>query len=165
MANRKTDQDKKGRRVRDPKGQSSRPGGLDEKLGGYRGKLGAGNHTPGRPARARRGNTTDTENYKAPDTLSFQQNWSAPGPQAGSSSRGERRADEELSKDVRGRLAQHGQVDDTGIEVEVKEGHVWLRGKIPDNRAKRIAELAIEAIPGVIDVHNELELGQTSEVQ
>ena len=81
-----------------------------------------------------------------------------PGPFTGVGPRGYRRSDERIMEDVCERLSQHAQVEASEIEVEVSDGEVVLTGTVQDRRTKRMAETSIEAIPGVVDVHNRLRL-------
>jgi hypothetical protein len=43
------------------------------------------------------------------------------------------------------------------------EGEIVLRGSVPDRRTKRLAEDAIENLPGVKDVRNELRASSGKE--
>lgn len=79
------------------------------------------------------------------------------GPYIGKGSRFYNRSDERMYEDVCERLMQHGQLDASQIEVEVKSGEVTLTGSVTDRRAKRLAEDIVEAVHGVRDVHNRLQ--------
>lgn len=81
------------------------------------------------------------------------------GPDAGHLS-GQRRSDERIAEDVSERLARHGAIDAGAIEVEVQGGEVTLRGTVDSRRTKRMAEETIEDVAGVVDVHNQLRIGQ-----
>ncbi len=70
-----------------------------------------------------------------------------------------RRSDERIREDVCEILTQHGQIDASEVEVDVRDGEVTLRGTVDSRRTRRLAEEAVEDIPGVKDVHNELRAG------
>jgi hypothetical protein len=76
----------------------------------------------------------------------------------GKGPRGYSRADENIYEDVCEAIARSADVDGSEIEVEVRAGEVFLRGSVPDRRMKRMAELEIENISGVMDVQNQLTL-------
>ncbi|MEK7356304.1 MAG: BON domain-containing protein [Bdellovibrionota bacterium] len=80
---------------------------------------------------------------------------------AGRGPKGYRRSDERIRDEVSEVLERDHYVDATDVEVEVKEGVVFLRGHIEDRRQKRMAEDAIETITGVKDVRNELIVDQS----
>jgi hypothetical protein len=77
-------------------------------------------------------------------------NFSGVGP------KGYRKSDERIREDVCESLARHPGVDASDIEVSVKEGHVTLRGTVPNRWMKRQAEDAVEYVPGVEDVRIDL---------
>ena len=81
------------------------------------------------------------------------------GPHAGRGPRGYRRADERIREDVCDALCEHGYVDASDIEVTVANGEVTLGGFVRERAEKRMAEDAVEQIPGVREVHNQLRLG------
>ncbi|RPJ52288.1 MAG: BON domain-containing protein [Chloroflexi bacterium] len=72
------------------------------------------------------------------------------------------RSDERITEDVNERLTRHGRVDATNIEVEVKNGEVFLKGSVPDREMKRLAEDVAEDIRGVKDVHNAMKVNRGS---
>ena len=74
--------------------------------------------------------------------------------------RGYRRSDERIKEDVCERLTQHGQIDASGMQIDVKDCEVTLRGSVSDRRTKRMAEDVAEGVAGVRDVRNELRVGQ-----
>ncbi len=84
--------------------------------------------------------------------------WDIPGPHRGRGPRGYRRSDERIHEDVCDRLAAHGHLDASDVEVRVEAGEVTLSGTVPDRRAKRLADLVVEQVRGVVDVHNRLRL-------
>lgn len=49
-------------------------------------------------------------------------------------------------------------MDASDIQMEVEQGEVTLRGTVEDRAEKRMAEDAVETIPGVWDIHNRLTL-------
>jgi hypothetical protein len=80
------------------------------------------------------------------------------GPHTGRGPRGYRRSDDRIREDVSEELAQHGWIDASDVEVEVKDGEVTLKGTVDDRSQKRMAEDVAERITGVKDVHNELRI-------
>ena len=91
----------------------------------------------------------------------YEETWNVSGPYAGVGPRGNRRSDGTIKDDIYQRLTHHGWLDASKIDVEVNEGEVTLWGQVQDRRAKRMAEVAVEAVPGVIDIHNRLRVEQT----
>lgn len=77
---------------------------------------------------------------------------------SGKGPKGYRRSDESIREDVCEALYRSYEVDASGIDVDVKDGCVFLRGEVNDRQMKRDAEEAVEYVPGVIDVQNQLTL-------
>ena len=84
----------------------------------------------------------------------------ARGPFAGRGPRGYQRSDQRLLEDVSDRLTDHPDIDASDIEVAVTGGIVTLAGTVDDRRQKRLAEDAVEDLPGVRDVQNQLQVKQ-----
>jgi hypothetical protein len=84
--------------------------------------------------------------------------WEDEGPHAGRGPRSYRRSNERIAEEVNERLARHGHVDATDVEVHVDDGVVTLRGTVDDRAQKRLAEEIAEAAFGVDDVMNELRV-------
>lgn len=82
------------------------------------------------------------------------------GPYAGRGPKGYQRSDERIREDVSERLAEHGWVDASGIEVDVKDGEVTLKGSVSERNQKRMAEYAIDDVPGIREVHNEIRVSR-----
>jgi BON domain-containing protein len=82
------------------------------------------------------------------------------GPHAGRGPRGYTRSDERIREDVCDRLAQHGYVDASDIDVRVSDGEVTLEGGVRERQEKRIAEDVAERVAGVRDVHNLLRVNR-----
>ncbi|MCU1234759.1 MAG: transport-associated protein [Candidatus Solibacter sp.] len=78
------------------------------------------------------------------------------GQHTGKGPKGYSRSDDRIREDVCECLTRHGHVDATEIEVRVKDGEVTLTGMVNRREEKRIAEDAVENVPGVRDVHNQL---------
>ena len=72
--------------------------------------------------------------------------------------RGTLRQDAEIAQDVYRRLGEHGSLDASAVEVQVRNGRVTLRGCVADEPARHVAELIADAVPGVRAVVNRLEL-------
>lgn len=90
----------------------------------------------------------------------YTETWIVPGPFAGRGPRGYQRSDERIREDVSERLAQHGQLDASDVEVQVVGGEVTLTGSVPSRHAKRLAEDVAECVFGVREVHNQLRARQ-----
>lgn len=69
------------------------------------------------------------------------------------------RSDERIKEIVCEVLTDHDQIDATNIEINVKNGEITLSGTVDDRRQKRLAEDAIENLPFVKDVTNQLRVG------
>jgi osmotically-inducible protein OsmY len=82
------------------------------------------------------------------------------GPHAGRGPRGYTRPDERIREDVCDRLAQHGYVDASDIDVRVSDGEVTLEGSVRERQEKRLAEDVAERVAGVRDVHNLLRVNR-----
>ncbi|AWG23204.1 hypothetical protein FFWV33_17550 [Flavobacterium faecale] len=68
------------------------------------------------------------------------------------------RTDVEIKQDVADELAWQPIINETQLNVEVKEGVVWLRGIVSNLAEKVVAENAAKKIIGVIDVVDEIEV-------
>ena len=77
--------------------------------------------------------------------------------------KGYSRTDERIQEEVCESLARHPGVDARDIEVSVQNGHVSLRGTVPNRWMRRQAEDAVEFVPGVVDVHIELSVSRIGE--
>lgn len=95
---------------------------------------------------------TEKENWINRDQYRKQADFVGYGP------RGYKRSDDRIYEDVCENLMKNSEVDATEIGVKVEHGVVHLSGKVVDRRMKKIAELVSEAIPGVKDVRNELNI-------
>jgi hypothetical protein len=71
---------------------------------------------------------------------------------------GYRRSDEMIFEDACEMLTLCNDVDATNMEVDVRNGIIYLRGFVPNRYMKRRAEEEIEDISGVLDVQNQLSL-------
>lgn len=67
-----------------------------------------------------------------------------------------KRSDDRIHDDVSDALYRCAEVDASDIEVSVKDGIVSLKGTVEDRISKKVAEMTVERLPGVIDVDNEL---------
>jgi hypothetical protein len=90
------------------------------------------------------------------------ESWMVPGPYQGRGPRGYQRSDERIREDVSERLTQHGRIDASAIQVEVRNGEVTLSGTVDDRRQKRAAEDVAESVFGVRDIHNRLRATERS---
>jgi hypothetical protein len=114
-------------------------GGYGQSSGGYGGYR--GEYAPG-----------------GPSTGQLDADWMRPGPFTGRGPRGYRRSDERIREDVCERLTQHGQLDASDIEVQVRGGEVTLTGTVTNRQARRVAEDVADTVSGVRDVHVELRV-------
>jgi osmotically-inducible protein OsmY len=77
---------------------------------------------------------------------------------SGKGPKGYRRSSERIQEEVCELLARHPEIDASDMEVKVEDGSVILEGTVPDRQTKRLAERAIDSIPGVADVVNRLSV-------
>lgn len=84
------------------------------------------------------------------------------GQFSGRGPRGYQRSDDRIREDACELLTEHGEIDASDMEVEVRDGTVILRGAADSGRTRRLAEELVEGIPGVHDVHNELRVNRQS---
>lgn len=73
---------------------------------------------------------------------------------SGKGPKGYRRSDESIREEVCEALYRSHEVDASGIDVDVKDSCVYLRGEVEDRFMKRSAETAVENVSGVDDVQN-----------
>lgn len=78
------------------------------------------------------------------------------GPYCGRGPSGYRRSDDRIAEDINERLARHGLIDATDVEVSVADGIVTLTGMVEGREAKRIAEDIAEDCSGVKQVINQV---------
>ncbi|HET6566422.1 MAG TPA: BON domain-containing protein [Rhodothermales bacterium] len=112
----------------------------------------------------RRGFSSRRDEYERAGNDIPMERWSAPGPFTGRGPKGYQRTSEQIKAEVSERLAMHGQIDASDIEVNVENGEVTLEGTVDSRRTKRLAEDVAESVVSVKDVHNRLRIGrQTSQ--
>ena len=80
------------------------------------------------------------------------------GPHYGRGPRNYRGNDERIREEVSERLADHGDIDASDVEVIVENREVTLVGTVTDRAQKRLAEDVAERVRGVADVHNRLRV-------
>jgi osmotically-inducible protein OsmY len=95
-----------------------------------------------------RGRTRHTSNSGA----------STAGPYYDVGPRNYKRPDSRISDDICDRLTQHGQLDASGIQVNVTDGVVNLDGRVGSRQDKRLAERIADSVSGVNDVNNNLKI-------
>ncbi len=136
-----------------------RPGALDRRWG-YGRRLAPGyDRLP--PEEWREDSYDDYQDqYDAPYYWVYEEEWLRPGPYTGVGPKNYRRSDERIQEDVCERLKQNAQIDARDIDVEVHEGEVTLNGTVENRKVKRMVEANVDMIPGVIDVHNRLNLSK-----
>jgi hypothetical protein len=74
-----------------------------------------------------------------------------------------KRTDEKIVDDVSEALYRNTFVDASRIEVHVDKGIVTLKGFVSEREQKKEAERAIDHLPGVEDIFNELHVQKTSD--
>jgi osmotically-inducible protein OsmY len=99
------------------------------------------------------------QEYYEPDAEPYCELWMAPGPFTGVGPMGYQRPDERIWEDICERLARHGLIDASRIEVAVIQGEVTLRGSVSSRGAKRMAEETAESVSGVRQLQNQLRVG------
>jgi osmotically-inducible protein OsmY len=82
------------------------------------------------------------------------------GPHTGRGPKGYQRSDDRIREDVCEVLTQHGNIDASEIEIDVKNGEVTLRGTVDSRQTKRMAEDAIEHLSGVREINNQLRVSR-----
>ena len=88
------------------------------------------------------------------------EDWRAPGPFTGRGPRGYQRSDERIHEEVSDRLSQHGRIDASDMDVQVRSGEVTLSGNANSRDEKRMAEDVAASVPGVTDVNNQIKVKQ-----
>lgn len=76
----------------------------------------------------------------------------------GKGPRGYKRSSERIKDEACEILARDFELDASDIEVDVKDEVITLSGEVSSRRDKRIAEILVENISGVHDVHNQLRI-------
>ncbi|CAN5253512.1 hypothetical protein BH24PSE2_BH24PSE2_07810 [soil metagenome] len=110
-------------------------------------------------SRHRRASHDDDWGRSSSHAFVFQEFWLVPGPYQGVGPRGYRRSTDRIKEDICERLAQHGRIDASEIEVDVSDdGEVTLRGTVEKRQIKRLAEDVAESVSGVHDVHNQIRV-------
>jgi len=90
--------------------------------------------------------------------VTYTEMWMVVGPFTGRGPRGYRRSDDRIREDIHERLTQHGQVDASDIDVDVRDGDVTLRGMVDNRAMRRMAEDVVESVSGVQDVTNQIRV-------
>ncbi|MEZ0391734.1 MAG: BON domain-containing protein, partial [Pseudobdellovibrionaceae bacterium] len=81
------------------------------------------------------------------DERNYSGNWMR-GEHVGKGPKGYRRSDSRINEEVSDILTQHGDIDASEIEVDVKEGVVTLSGTVQNRRIKRMVEDLAENVNG-----------------
>jgi hypothetical protein len=84
--------------------------------------------------------------------------WNIPGPYSGAGPRNYRRADERIRDDVCELFTRNGQLNASGLEIDVQNGEVTLRGDVRYRQEKRLAEDMASFVSGVRDVNNQIRV-------
>lgn len=80
------------------------------------------------------------------------------GQHYGKGPQGYTRSDERIREIVCERLAEHPDIDASGIDIEVQNGEVRMKGTVDDRPMKYEAEETVESIMGVKEVDNQLKV-------
>ena len=67
--------------------------------------------------------------------------------------------DNHIKEGIAHRLKEHPKLDDTHMEVVVRDAIVTLKGRADTEEEKKLAELIAAAYPGVMGIKNELHIG------
>jgi osmotically-inducible protein OsmY len=78
----------------------------------------------------------------------------------GKGPRGYARTDAVLYEEVCEALYRSPHVDASDIEVEVKDGCVFLSGTVESRETKKMAEIEIDSLSGIKDVQNKLQVSR-----
>ncbi len=97
-----------------------------------------------------------------PNFMEREQMQNYEGTHSGKGPKGWKRSDESIKERVCECLEHDSHIDASEIEIAVADGVVTLTGSVEDRRMKRMAEEAIEHLPGVRDVRNELRANSTA---
>lgn len=81
-----------------------------------------------------------------------QQNYAGMGP------KGYRRSDERIEEEVCNILMRDKNINASQIEVQVHDGVVRLNGMVDSRSARFDAEMAVDGVPGVEDIQNDLKV-------
>jgi len=92
------------------------------------------------------------------EPFTYTEVWFIPGPFTGQGPKNYQRSDQQIEDDINHRLTQHGQLNASDINVDVKNGEVTLTGEVDNRSDKRMAEDTADSVPGVKDVHNQLKV-------
>lgn len=103
--------------------------------------------------------------YEGPDQNGFHRAHKpfSRGHYAGKGPRAFQKSDERLHELVCDFLTEAPDIDPTDVEVRVKSGVITLEGTVPTRWMKRITADAVESLPGVLDVHNNLQVKSARE--
>lgn len=82
----------------------------------------------------------------------------------GKGPKGWKRTDDRIKEEVCEALSDSWMVDASEIDVQVKDGHVTLKGTIDSREGKREAERCVENLRGVQDVQNDLKVSRSENV-
>ncbi len=80
------------------------------------------------------------------------------GPHVGKGPRNYQPSDDRILDEVCSRLTQHGRIDASDIQVNVRNGEVELTGTVHSRDEKRMAEDVAESVAGVRFVDNDLRV-------
>jgi hypothetical protein len=70
------------------------------------------------------------------------------------------RADIQIADEISQKMAARGDLDASGIEVDVRLGVVTLRGSVETVASWRLAEALCKGVIGVKEIHNDLEVAE-----
>jgi osmotically-inducible protein OsmY len=82
----------------------------------------------------------------------------APTASASRGPKGYVRSDAHIYEDVCELLGRSRDVDASDLEVSVKAGEVTLSGTVPERSMKMAAEMMIDRVAGVVDIHNRVRV-------
>jgi hypothetical protein len=79
-------------------------------------------------------------------------------PHQGKGPKNYQRSDESLQEEIVKVLTLDSEIDASAVEVEVKEGEVFLTGTVPERKMRYWVEEAIYKTRGVRDVNNQIKV-------
>ena len=93
-----------------------------------------------------------------PINYTYYEIWMIPGEFTGMGPRNYQRSDERIKEEVCERLTRHGRIDASGVEIDVQDGEVTLKGEVQNREMKRLAEDTADSVSGVRQVNNEIHV-------
>lgn len=84
-------------------------------------------------------------------------------PHQGKGPKNYQRSDESIKEEIIKVLTEAREIDASDIEVDVKEGEVFVTGAVPERKMRYWAEDAIYKVRGVQDVNNQIKVKKSDQ--